>query len=130
MGSSGSFLLTADALLHLPRVESGLELISWAASLGWNQALLPAPLPACVAGLARLDSSELALPSFELFCFIQMNESILLKTGLGPSPSVEDLLPVHFAVPKAKQNSKEPQHLSPIPATAKPLSWCLPPGGP
>ena len=130
MGSSGYFLLTDDALLHLPRVESGLELISWAASLGWNQALLPAPLPACVAGLARLDSSELALPSFELFCFIQMNESILLKTGLGPSPSVEDLLPVHFAVPKAKQNSKEPQHLSPIPATANPLSWCLPPGGP
>ena len=52
MGSSGSFLLTADTQFHLPRVESGLELISWAASLGWNQALLPAPLPACVAGLA------------------------------------------------------------------------------
>ena len=57
-----------------------------------------------------------------------MNESILLKTGLETSPSVEDLLPVQFAVPKAKQNPKGPQHLSSIPATAKPLSWHLPPG--
>ena len=57
-----------------------------------------------------------------------MNESILLKTGLGPSPSVEDLLPVQSAVPEVKQNPKGPQHLSSIPATAKPLSWRLPPG--
>ena len=57
-----------------------------------------------------------------------MNESILLKTGLETSPSVEDLLPVQFAVPKAKQNPKGPQQLSSIPATAKPLSWHLPPG--
>lgn len=124
---SSPFHFQATHTLHLPKVESGLELSSWAESPNLELGLSPLPLPLPPL-VPRTAWSLFQLGSFQFLHFIQLDELILSKISPESSLSAEDQLPNNSRF--LGQSIKEPSFS--IPAKAKPLARLLPqawPGG-